>query len=316
MRKFSLLTTVLIALFINSGYTQNIFNFESLTVPETTGYWNGSDLSEQFGDTETVFYNSYNADWSSWQGFSYAFDTITVDKQFMSTPVTANSGSVFGIGFVASDWMSGTYDNIPIKCSFTSPVLISSVFVSNSQYTSDVIINGIPDWGISGFAEGDWFKIIIEGKNAGESKGFVEYYLADYRDGASFVLDYWNQIDLSSLGAVDTLKFNLQSSDTGEYGMNTPAYFCIDDLTYYQYTGVEDIKTQINIYPNPADNFISIQSEEKTTIVISDMSGKIIFSKKNCSKLELIDISKLSSGIYIVKSIMKDKILSEKFIKN
>ena len=44
-------------------------------------------------------------------------------------------------------------------------------------------------------------------------------------------MDDWEWVDLSSLGTVAGLEFDLSSSDTGPSGMNTPAYFAMDDLT-------------------------------------------------------------------------------------
>jgi len=64
----------------------------------------------------------------------------------------------------------------------------------------------------------------------------VEFYLADFQftDNAfDYILDGWTWVDLSSLGsAVKTLEFALSSSDTGMWGMNTPAYFALDNLLF------------------------------------------------------------------------------------
>ena len=38
-------------------------------------------------------------------------------------------------------------------------------------------------------------------------------------------------MDLSSLGDVTGLEFNVASSDVGDFGINTPTYFAMDDLT-------------------------------------------------------------------------------------
>ena len=56
--------------------------------------------------------------------------------------------------------------------------------------------------------------------------GTVDFYLA--KDGK--ILKDWTYCDLSSLGEVTKLTFALSSTDNGDYGMNTPAYFCIDEL--------------------------------------------------------------------------------------
>ncbi|MBO4549163.1 MAG: DUF4465 domain-containing protein, partial [Bacteroidaceae bacterium] len=56
-------------------------------------------------------------------------------------------------------------------------------------------------------------------------------YLADLRDEATaYIINDWRYVDLSGLGAVAKLGFELSSSDTGEWGMNTPGYFCFDDF--------------------------------------------------------------------------------------
>lgn len=40
----------------------------------------------------------------------------------------------------------------------------------------------------------------------------------------------WRQIDLSGLGAVKSLSFRMTGSDQSEYGLNTPAYFAVDNI--------------------------------------------------------------------------------------
>ena len=37
-------------------------------------------------------------------------------------------------------------------------------------------------------------------------------------------------MDLSSLGLVKTIEFSVASSDTGDYGINTPTYFAMDNI--------------------------------------------------------------------------------------
>lgn len=55
--------------------------------------------------------------------------------------------------------------------------------------------------------------------------------LADYRNGKKqdpvTTWTYWpiNQAN------VKTVKLNFSGSDTGDYGLNTPAYICLDDIT-------------------------------------------------------------------------------------
>ena len=43
-------------------------------------------------------------------------------------------------------------------------------------------------------------------------------------------MDKWTYVDLTELGQVDALSFTMSGSRTGQYGLNTPSYFCIDNL--------------------------------------------------------------------------------------
>ncbi|HBE55718.1 MAG TPA: hypothetical protein DDW22_06960, partial [Prevotellaceae bacterium] len=40
----------------------------------------------------------------------------------------------------------------------------------------------------------------------------------------------WCTCSIASLGKVTSLKFTMEGSDTGEYGLNTPAYFALDNV--------------------------------------------------------------------------------------
>ncbi len=315
MKKNLFLTSVLIVFFLFTINAQTTFNFESLTVP-ASGYWNGSDESGEFGDNEITFYNNYNNDWGSWTKFSYTYDTITSDTQYAAYAESID-GHIFGIGYVPSDWESGTYDNIPITCKFNSPVEIHSVDIANNTKTADVIINGDDAFGEPAFSDGDYFKIMIEGFYNGESQGVVSFFLADYTAGNTYVSDTWNTVNLNSFGMTDSLKFNLYSTHTGAYGMNTPAYFCIDNIVYSYPASIDNNQSNsFSIYPNPVKNILNITNIINSEILISNLSGKIIYTKTNCNESEKINLSNVKSGIYFIKIKNKNKIFIKKFIKS
>ena len=85
---------------------------------------------------------------------------------------------------------------------------------------------------------GDWYKITISGYDANGVKKAAELnvYLADFRTDKSVLTSNWTSVDLSSLGVVSKLTFDASSSDVSEYDgilyMNTPTYFCIDNIAY------------------------------------------------------------------------------------
>ena len=61
----------------------------------------------------------------------------------------------------------------------------------------------------------------------------MDFYLADFRfadNSLDYIVRDWRFVDLSGLGVVSRLEFDLASSDSGAFGINTPAYFAMDSL--------------------------------------------------------------------------------------
>jgi hypothetical protein len=87
--------------------------------------------------------------------------------------------------------------------------------------------------------------------------------------------------------------------------------YCLDNIPV-------DYKenSTIDIYPNPSDDIINIEIENinNATIEIYSVSGKLVFSKALNSKVEKIDISGLSEGMYFVKVRQEQDVRIEKLI--
>ena len=77
---------------------------------------------------------------------------------------------------------------------------------------------------------------------------------------------------------------------------------------------------RFNIYPNPVLSTLNIQLDKNSSdfsVIIYDVSGKVIFSEYNFSKLNnpTIDVSHLSSGMYLIAFSFQGKIDSRTFYK-
>ena len=162
--------------------------------------------------------------------------------------------------------------------------------------------------GVSG-NDPDYFRVIFSGWVNGVPSGTVTKYLADFRDSNNvndYIVKDWEFVDLAGLGwGVDSMTYYLESSDTGAFGMNTPAYFCIDDIIFWA-ESVNDIATNsdIEIYPNPFVDKLNIsnKSEEKISYTIIDNNGRKINNfmlEKN--QHQEINTNTWSRGIYFVK---------------
>ena len=64
---------------------------------------------------------------------------------------------------------------------------------------------------------------------------------------------------------------------------------------------------QINVYPNPADDFINILSTNPVArIEIISLLGQVIISENTEAQSYKLDISELNLGLYVVKVLTKD----------
>ena len=100
-------------------------------------------------------------------------------------------------------------------------------YVNYTTYFLNIAKNGNPY--SPALAEGDApIKLTATGYNAiGAETGSAEMTFARYNN----FLNDWTAWDLSALGEVVSIKFNLTGGPTTEWGMTTPKYFAIDDIT-------------------------------------------------------------------------------------
>jgi hypothetical protein len=122
------------------------------------------------------------------------------------------------------------------RVEFPQAVQVEGLYATNVTYTYLAVVDGNDGAGfVKGpFAGGDWLRLDVIGLDeSGAETGRVPLYLADYRDGKSEALADWTWYNLESLGPrVSALEFEMTSTDSGPFGMNTPAYVAMDDLVF------------------------------------------------------------------------------------
>ncbi|MHC4068804.1 MAG: DUF4465 domain-containing protein [Planctomycetota bacterium] len=213
----------------------DIANFDELHL-ESESYWNGADGSGGFTSGSVYFDNYYDETFSSWAGFAYSNITDTTSSGW-STQYNAITGSGqgssanYGIGYVDS------YNTIFPTLHLDQTRTIDHIYVSNTNYAYYSMQDGdafAKKFGGSTGDDPDWFMLTITGKDqGGATTGTFDFYLADFRfedNGLDYIVDTWQLVDLSTLGSVRSLEFSLSSSDVGDWGMNTPAYFALDTI--------------------------------------------------------------------------------------
>lgn len=315
----------------NSSFAQVYeSNFESLTVP-SVGYWNGStnpNMSTGFNNEACYFNTYYNSGfggyWESGFAYSNTIDTVT--------PSIPNLyGCAAGKGFGGSNNYAMGQQNSIVKINSINTPHTKSVegfYVTNSYYAYASMKYGDTFETAFGDSSGnrpDYFRLVVRAYLNGTIKSdSVIFYLADYRfvnSSQDYIIKNWTWVNCQSLGAVDSVKFEMQSSRVGAFGINTPLFFAIDNFTVkYNSTSslAENKESDFQFYPNPAVNelFLKMSESEGATYSISNISGQKIVEATPFYEIANIDVSGYSKGIYFIEVTTKRDKLIHRFIKN
>ncbi len=301
----------------------SVSTFDDVSLDPKNAYWNGADLAGGFTSGQAYFYNAYNQAWSSWSGFAYSNmkDDTTAGYTNQYSAITAggvNGSQAYGVA----------YAPMPVSVKLDTALagtVLKGVFVTNSTYAALSMEYGDAYAKKFGGADGtdpDWFLLTIKGYDKGAYTDSVNFYLADYRSDNpdnDYILKSWAWIDLQPLGTVDSLTFELHSSDVGTYGMNTPAYFCLDNLN--DVTNAVPVipgSTQtirVELYPNPAVHTLSISGVKDAQIAVYDISGRKVWEETSHSENIRLNVSTYHQGIYLIRIQKGQAVTTKKFIK-
>jgi len=210
---------------------RSVTNFEEIPLNED-GYYNGSDGSGGFVSGNAKFKTAYNQEWGSWSGFSVSnhADSITGDY---SNQYSAIAGS----GASQSEKYATLYSFTSDTVELITPARITNISITNSTYTYFTIRYGNEYATMFGGQSGDspdYFHLNITFVDtAGVEKRISPIALADYTfadPALDRILRGWINMNFSGVGYIKYIIFQLDSSDKGEWGINTPTYVCIDNI--------------------------------------------------------------------------------------
>lgn len=250
-----------------------VLDFESLPVPAGQ-FFNGdtnasspyrdnfsiTGTRDNFGETEFLqlweasdveFFNGYTPGFGSWNGFSWSQVADTTTPGFANQYASFSGGGSDGAGgtITGTNYAVGfgnqSFFNLP------EAVQLQSVDITNTTYAGISMRDGDSFAKKFGGASGndeDFFKLTLTGFEdvnlGGNSIGAIDVFLADYRfsdNSEDYILDSWNQFDLTNLGSARSIGLSFTTTDNGDFGANTPLFVALDNLSY-----------SINSVPEPA----------------------------------------------------------------
>lgn len=337
MKKFSLFTAVVLAssavyaampvyrldLSDNSiSYDENevwdgIYGNESLyadgfvfshTAPYGSGYYEGFIASR---NTDTA--NYYDAaGWTANQWGCMAKGGVDLDSE-PSFNVQAIEGKPFLINYYSSySFTTGEYGTSYITLEENNSFSPEGIYVCNAPWGYYGCTVG------DGFAqplaeEGGYYKVTFNGVNIEEqTTKSIDFYLAERRysdrngdgvinDADSFTLDHWAWCDLSEMGEIHTLYITMDSSDKGDYGMNTATLVCLDGLTVVAPTGAVNSITSDADHIYAADDNLYLTLSEAQLVTLYTTTGTLAYSTTVGAGSHIVYIGHLDSGVYFVR---------------
>ena len=111
--------------------------------------------------------------------------------------------------------------------------------------------------------------------------------------------------------------FELQSSDNGMFGMNTPAYFSLS-LIQRLPVSISEVKKEVEVmaYPNPTSDLLHFVSQNSIeNISILSLQGEKVQNYIVDNKSAVLNIENLPSGIYLARVYTEEGIATKRFIK-
>ena len=307
-----------------------LVDFEDLGFTTADSVWNGNDMSgtpndpfyvSWVNDGDASFFNSWSTAWGGYWDRGFAVSNVT-------DSTTSGSGNLYSAkpatGVFGSENYAIVQHGASIKLTGAAAnSVMNGVYLSNSTFAANSMRDGdsfAKKFGGPTGNDPDWLKVTIRGYNNGVlNPDTVDFYLADFRDSDNskdYILDSWQFADLSNLGVVDSITFMMSSSDMGAFGMNTPAFFAMDNLNDIA-TSVKEVQKQIaQVYPNPAQNQITIQTENGIVelVQVFDVRGSLQLTKSNVTNQMVIDIAHLETGIYFVKYSQNGEVSTQRLI--
>ena len=131
-------------------------------------------------------------------------------------PKEASPGNIYTVFYQNQDPAKMPTHNVEFAFDENGTCSMKGCYVTNTVEVADYVREN--------FEEGDMLVLKATGYFKGVETAAVEMNLADYSSQKDSIVSIWTSFDLSKLGSVDFVDFELVSSKP-----DAPAYFCMDN---------------------------------------------------------------------------------------
>lgn len=227
------------SLSLGTTQAQTVADFEEVPLPGPdttylhTQMGNGDGIYSFQSGHATLYGNVFYE--VLWGGFNCSNYTDNVTNSYTNdaasiTGAGFNGSEQYVVSFIGIDFMGpDPTRTIPNSMQLTGDAAgqqVAGIYATNTAYTYFYITDN------NYYAEHElYYHLIVRGyMNGIPAADSVVFPLADFTEDNELVVSDWTWVDLSSLGQVDSLTFDVASNDTDQFGISTPAYFALDYL--------------------------------------------------------------------------------------
>jgi len=281
---------------------------------DTVKLLNGSDglRMHYFNTGEMIFPVKWDTTykyWASGWAMSKIIDNTIENPNFTKHLYSAAPG--FGVengnGKAFMVGQSGSFFFLQRRNSGDFP--LKGFYVSNSTYAYNSMKFGDmfakKFGGVSGNDQ-DSFVLIIRSFKQSKAVDSQRVVLADFRfadANKDYILNQWKFVALKD-AYTDSISFDLVSSDNGQFGMNTPAFFVLDGVEFFGFNNVSSKPKSCRVYPVPANDILNVETEsELVSAAVVDYAGRTLYRTIISGKSAQIPVAKLPHGTYLLQVV-------------
>jgi hypothetical protein len=137
-----------------------------------------------------------------------------------------------------------------------------------------------------------WFNLLSNQTSSGTSLG-IEYF---------------------AFTSVDIKHLKIIGNGNSVNDWNSITEVQIDSNSIVTHTNLNILTNQM-IYPNPTDGFVTVKINQSAVVKLYDQSGKLLLSQSSQARFHQINLSKYSRGVYTIRVLGKENVLSGKVLK-
>lgn len=299
---------------------QSVIGFEDITlspesyIDDSTFTYSNTD----FGSSVNVTFHNFHDTTGYWYGFA-------------ASNSTDNTTAGYGNQYAAISG-SGAQNSANYLIYYSGSLGISksgnkeffSVDINNTTLAALSMRDGDAFAKKFGGASGDdpdYLLLQIVGyQNGMQLNDTIDFYLADYRfsdNNQDYILDAWTSVNLQGIAQADSIMFFFKSSDVGQWGINTPLYFALDNVTFTSPLSLDNPSSPatLSIWPNPASGELFAETGAPARLQVIGMSGQVFIQQQSPASPARIDIQSLPAGVYILKTETGTTRTFTKFVK-